>query len=563
VLLVAERASRRASAGPIMVGGRSYTLVVRVGQEDSGVCVAELVAALSLGTDLGLGQPMEHVLRMCVLALGLAERLGLDESERSVVYYVALLAWVGCCADSFEQARWFGDDIAARADFYPTDLVGVNKARFVMRHVGAGDAPARRARTALEFLLSGRDAIESMRGTHCVIAGDLAGRLGVGEAVREALGEVFERWDGRGDPGLLAGSAISRPVRLVQLADVVEVFHREGGTDAAVAVARERSGAQFDPGVVECFCGGASELLARLAATTSWDAVIEAQPGLRQNLSHEEFDGALEAIADFADLKSPYTMGHSRGVADLAAEAGRIGGLAEDELGALRRAGLVHDLGRLGVSNAIWDKQGQLTEVERERVRLHPYLTERMLSVCPVLAPLGALAAQHHERLDGSGYPRGLKARMLSPSGRILAAADVYRAMLEPRPHRDAGSAAEAAGELRAEARARRLDGDAVDAVLRAAGHEVTRRAKRTAGLTAREVEILRLLARGLLNKEIARRLEIAPKTVGNHVEHIYAKIGVSSRAAAGLFATEHGLLELGGGAGGAPVADVSTSPSL
>jgi HD-GYP domain-containing protein (c-di-GMP phosphodiesterase class II) len=398
--------------------------------------------------------------------------------------------------------------------------------------------------------------MEAMHGTHCVIAGDLARRLGLGEAVREALLQVFERWDGKGDPGQRAGTAISRPVRLVQVADVVEVFHRDGGIDAAVAVARERSGTQFDPTVVQCLCDGARELLAPLAETTSWDAVIEAQPGLRRTLSQEELDSALEAIADFADLKSPYTMGHSRGVADLAAEAGRNYGLAEDELRTLRSAGLVHDLGRLGISNTIWDKQGVLTAIERERVRLHAYLTERILCASSVLAPLGALAAQHHERLDGSGYPRGLKANMLSPSARILAAADVYRAMVEPRPHRDARSAAEAEGELRAEARDGRLDGDAVDAVLRAAGHEVTRRSERPAGLTSREVEILRLLARGLLNKEIARRLEITPKTVGNHVEHIYAKIGVSSRAAAGLFATEHGLLAFADGASSASPVD-------
>ncbi|MGH7922645.1 MAG: HD domain-containing phosphohydrolase, partial [Candidatus Dormibacteraceae bacterium] len=517
--------------------------------QDSGVSLAELIAALSLGTDLGLGQPMEHVLRMCVLALSLAERFGLNESERSVVYYVALLAWVGCCADSFEQARWFGDDIAARADYYPTDLVGANKARFVVRHVGAGKAPVRRAGTALEFLLAGHTAIQAMRGTHCVIAADLAGRLGLGEAVRGALHQVFERWDGRGDPGRLGGTAISLPVRIVQLADVVEVFHRDGGIEAAVAVAQERSGKQFDPQVADCLCANAGELLAPLAATTTWDAVVEAQPGLRRPLSQEELDAALEAIADFADLKSPYTMGHARAVADLAAEGARTYGLGEDEVRVVRRAGLVHDWGRLGVSNAIWDKRTALTALERERVRLHPYLTERMLSSSPALAPLGALAAQHHERLDGSGYPRGLKANMLAPPARILAAADFYRAKLEPRPHREAHSSAEAAAELRAEAKEGRLDGEVVDAVLRAAGHERTRRPERPAGLTSREVEILRLVARGLLNKEIARRLEITPKTVGNHVEHIYAKVGVSSRAAAGLFATEHGLLDFGAGA--------------
>jgi HD-GYP domain-containing protein (c-di-GMP phosphodiesterase class II) len=497
---------------------------------------------------------MEHVLRQCVIALGLADCFGLGESERSVVYYVALLAWVGCHADSYEQARWFGDDIAVRADVYTTDLIGQGKARFVMRNVGAGSPPMRRARTALEFLISGREAMATMHGTHCVIAGELARRLGLGEEVREALLQVFERWDGKGEPGRLAGSAISLPVRLMQLADVVEVFHRAGGSEAAVAVARERSGTQFDPAVVERFCDQAPDLLAPLAAATSWDAVIEAQPGLRQPLTHEELDAALEAIADFADLKSPYTLGHSREVADLSAEAASSYGFPEDEIRLVRRAGLVHDLGRLGISNAIWDKREPLTSAEQERIRLHAYLTERMLSASPGLSPLGALAGQHHERLDGSGYPRGLKGGMLSPAARILAAADVYRAMVEPSPRGAERSEIDAASELRAEARAGRLDGDAVDAVLRAAGHHGIRRPERPSGLTPREVEILRLVARGLLNKQIAQRLEITPKTVGNHIEHIYMKIGVSNRAAASLFATEHGLLGLDDGADRQPV---------
>lgn len=509
----------------------------------SDVCLAELIAALSLGTDLGLGQPMEHVLRQCVIALGLAECFGFDETERSVVYYVALLAWVGCLADSHEQARWFGDDIAVRADNYTSDLIGMNKARFMMRNLGAGGSRRQRTRTALEFMTSGREAVEAMHGTHCTVAGELAGRLGLGEAVRDALLEVFERWDGKGDPGRLAGSAISMPVRLIQLADVVEVFHRTGGIEAAEAVARERSGTQFDPIVVERFCEEANELLAPLGDTTSWEAVINAQPGLRQALSDQETDEALEAIADFADLKSPYTLGHSREVADLAAAAGRNYGLPADEIRLMRRAGLVHDFGRLGVSNAIWDKRDELTTAERERIRLYPYLTERILCASAGLAPLGSLAVQHQERLDGSGYPSGLRGNMLSPAARILAAADVYRAMVEPRPHRAARSATNASEELRAEVREARLDGDAVDAVLRAAGHQVGGRPERPAGLTPREVEILGLVARGLVNKEIAGRLHITPKTVRNHVEHVYMKIGVSNRAAASLFATEHGLL--------------------
>jgi HD-GYP domain-containing protein (c-di-GMP phosphodiesterase class II) len=378
------------------------------------VCLAELIAALSLGTDLGLGHPMEHVLRQCVIALGLGERCGLDESERVVVYYVALLAWVGCHVDSYEQARWFGDDIALRTDVYTSDLIGLNRACFVLRNLAAGAAPARRARTAIEFLLAGREAMDSMHATHCIVAGELARRLGLDEDVRDALLQVFERWDGKGDPGLRAGSEISRPVRLVQLADVIEVFHRAGGVDAAVAVARKRSGTQFDPALVRCFCDCAPALLASLASTSSWDAVIDAEPGLRRTLLGEELDRALEAIADFADLKSPYTLGHSHAVADLAAEAARQYGLPERELALVRRAAMVHDLGRLALSNAIWDKREPLTAAERERIRLHAYLSERMLCASSGLAPLGALAGQHHERLDGSGYPRGLKGGALS-----------------------------------------------------------------------------------------------------------------------------------------------------
>jgi HD-GYP domain-containing protein (c-di-GMP phosphodiesterase class II) len=241
--------------------------------------------------------------------------------------------------------------------------------------------------------------------------------------------------------------------------------------------------------------------------------------------------------------KSPYTLRHARAVADLAAEAGGQLGLSQADVRLLRPAGLVHDLGRLGVSNSIWDKRGPLGAGEWERVRIHPYLTERMLCQSEALAPLGAIAVQHRERLDGSGYPRGLAGAAISHPARILAAADAYQAMREPRPHRPMRSADEAATELRADVKAGRLDTEAVEAVLGAAGHRVSRRREGPAGLTTREIEVLRLLARGMSNKAIAERLVISPKTVGNHTEHIYAKIDASTRAAAGLFAMQHGLL--------------------
>jgi HD-GYP domain-containing protein (c-di-GMP phosphodiesterase class II) len=289
--------------------------------------------------------------------------------------------------------------------------------------------------------------------------------------------------------------------------------------------------------------GEADVILSGLDEIGTWDAVIAAEPGLARMLSGDGLDRALVAVADFVDLKSPYFLGHARAVAELAADAGAGLGLDASEVRTLRRAGLVHGFGRLGISNAIWDKRGPLGVGEWERVRLQPHLTERMLRQSIGLAPIAAVAVQHRERLDGSGYPRGLDAGSISTLGRLLAAADAYHAMREPRPHREARTADEAAAELRAEVQAGRLDAQVVEAVLAAAGHAPRRRRQWPAGLTTREVEVLTHLARGLSNKEIAELLVISPKTVGNHVEHIYSKIGASNRAGASLFATRNGLV--------------------
>jgi HD-GYP domain-containing protein (c-di-GMP phosphodiesterase class II) len=508
------------------------------------VRLAEVLAALSLGSDLGLGLPMEHVLRQCLISMRLANRAALDVADREVVYYTALLAWVGCHVDAYEQAKWFGDDLALKADYRTVDFDGPTAAaRFMLEHFGAGLPVAERAKLGVELMRSGLPQRRNALERHCFAADELAGRLGLGERVRRSILQTFERWDGKGTPAGAKGDETLPTARIVNLADVVEVFHRVGGTEAAISVARERSGTQFDPALVDVFCSAADEMFAELDAVTTWDAVIGGEPGLAAWLSDSEFDNALEAIADFVDLKSPYTIGHSRGVAELAAAAARAHGLPDEDIKLVRRAGLVHDLGRLGVSNAIWDKPGKLASAEFERVRLHPYLSERILALSDALAPLGALAVEHHERLDGSGYPRGISGNAMTLPSRILAVADAYRTWVEPRPHRPACTAPDVAVQLRGEARAGRLDGGAVDAVLRAAGQPVTRRPQLPAGLTPREVEVLRLIAIGLKYSEIAERLVISRKTARNHVEHIYAKIGVSNRPMACLFAARHGLI--------------------
>jgi HD-GYP domain-containing protein (c-di-GMP phosphodiesterase class II) len=505
--------------------------------------LAELVAALSLGVDLGFGQPMEHVLRQCLIALRLGERLGLDDETRASVYYTALLVNVGCHSDAHEQAKWFGDDIALKAAKYDHDIRSPRAAAAMIRRVGAGNPPFHRFRVGLEFVLSGRRDVEHMLAQHAALARSLGEQLELPESVLDSLAAAYEQWNGKGWPSRKSGEEIPIASRLAQVAEFSEVAHRVGGVDAVKSLTRRQRGKQFDPQLASLMHDEAGEILSDLDSVQTWKTVIDAEPALARTLTESEFERALTAVANFIDLKSPFTLGHSVAVSELVAAAGTQLGLGDDEVRTLRRAGLVHDFGRLGVSNMIWDKPGPLGIGEWERVRIHPYLTERMLHQSEALAPLAAIAVQHRERLDGSGYPRGLSGAAISRPARLLAAADAYQAMREPRPYRAARPPEDAAAELRQDATAGKLDPSAVEAVLGAAGHRVPRRQGGPAGLTAREVEVLRLLARGLSNKEIAAELVISPKTVGNHVEHIYEKIDASTRAAAGLFAMQHGLL--------------------
>jgi HD-GYP domain-containing protein (c-di-GMP phosphodiesterase class II) len=505
--------------------------------------LAELVAALSLGIDLGFGQPMEHILRQCLIALRMAEGIGLDEHERAVVYYTALLINIGCHSDAHEQAKWFGDDIAVKSVKYDHEPRSLRMQTTGLRFIGSGHPPLHRFRLGLEFLISGHREVDGMIDHHAAIARSMGEQLDLPEEVLVSLEAAYERWDGRGWPGHVGGGDVPIAARVASFAEYVEVANRMGGARAVRELARERRGEQFDPALADLLINDAEIILSDLETVRTWEAVIEAEPALAVLLSGERLDSALQAIANFVDMKSPFFLGHSRGVAELAGEAAVRLGLADAAARELHRAGLVHDLGRLGVSNAIWDKRGPLGAAEWERVRMHPYLTERMLRQSKALAPIASIVVQHGELLNGSGYPRGLSGSGISREARILGAANAYQAMREPRPHRGALSADESAGELRADVKAGRRDAEAVEAVLAAAGYRIPRRREGPAGLTRREVEVLKLVAWGLSNKEIAGRLVIAPKTVGNHIEHIYAKIGCSNRAAASLFAMKQGLL--------------------
>jgi HD-GYP domain-containing protein (c-di-GMP phosphodiesterase class II) len=385
----------------------------------------------------------------------------------------------------------------------------------------------------LAVLAGGKKAAELNFRAACEVADVFAKRLDLDEAARAALAASFERWNGRGLPTGAKGAAIPRPMRMAQLSHELEVLARIEGIDRARRIVRSRRGKAYDPVLADIALANAARWWGEVEDLDPWDAALAVAPPcppLTDDARHE----ALLVLADFSDLKSPWLGGHSRAVAALARAA--CGPDAE-------AAALVHDLGRVAVPNTVWDKPGRLTRDERDRAEQHTLVTDQLLRRLPYTRALADLACAGHERLDGSGYHRRLSGAHLGEAQRIIAAADCYQAMTSDRPHRDALSSEHAAAELRAMATAGALDGEAVERVLAAAGHRRAARPPSPAGLTAREVEVLRLVALGLTTRAIADRLVITSKTADHHVQHIYTKIGVSTRGAAALFAIEHGLL--------------------
>jgi HD-GYP domain-containing protein (c-di-GMP phosphodiesterase class II) len=506
-----------------------------------------MVAAISLATDIGMGQPMEQAMRTCLLGVRVACALNVGDRASCDVYYLALLRFIGCTSDAHEEAEYSGgDEIAHRAKLAP--LLGGEAPEFLRYMLGdfaAGSSPLTRVRLVAGALAEGTGHARRTIAIHCEIAQMLARRIGLESSVAIAVGQIFERWDGQGIPGELKGEEIPIAARIAAVARDADVLYRLGGVELMKETLLRRRGRAYDPMVVDAVLDQAPEWATTVKSESIWELVLAAEPPPQRTVLDVRLDEVFGAFGDFADLKSPWTLGHSAGVAQLAEGAARSSGLDEGAVTGLRRAALLHDLGRTGIPNGIWDKSGTLSHTEWELVRLHPYLAERILSQSGTLQCLAPLAGSHHERLDGSGYHRGSPATLLSSEARILAAADAYQAMTQPRPYRPALSPETAAGELQREAAAGRLDQQAVAAVLEAAGHEpAPARHGWPAGLTDREVEVLRLIVRGTSNREVARELRISPKTVGRHVENIYNKIDVSSRPAAALFAAEQGLLQ-------------------
>ncbi len=499
-----------------------------------------LLAGLSAVTDLGTGAPLDEALRRCVVATRLARALGCPEPEVRDVLYASLLQHLGCTAYAHEVAGIFRDDVVTARLAFRTDAT---RPADVWRTWVPGLVAVTgwsRPRVLATTVVGGRRVDTEGPAATCEVARAASRRLGLPEAVQASLSAVFAMWNGRGYPRLQA-EEIPRSTRLVQVASTAVLF-AEAGSSAAVREVERRSGTHLDPVLGRAFADHSGELLEGLEDLDPYQAVLDSEPDPVRLVGEKQLVEVARTFGDLVDLKSPSLHGHSAGVGDLAKAAARQ--LRLGDAGDMDVAGYLHDLGRVGVSSRIWDKAAELSRTERDQARLHPHYSEQILSGIPELARAARLVGQHHERCDGSGYHRGVRAAQLTMSSRVLGAADAYRNLVEGRPHRPPVPRVKAADLLRAEVRAGRLDADAVGAVLESAGHRAGSLRGRDGDLTARQVEVLRLLAEGLTNKEIAKRLGISSRTAEHHVQDCYLKIGVSTRPGAALYAMERGLLE-------------------
>ena len=529
--------------------------------------LSEVSALLAAAQDHALGQPPGAQLRATVLGQHLGVAAGSGRDELGMTWWTSALRFLGCTGHAFDMAVVFGDEIemraaSARCDFSnPFEVI-----RVMVNFAGPGEAGMTRLRSVLSVLAGGKKAAEMNFRTACEVADVLAKRLGVPDDVLPCLRSSFERWNGRGLPNGVKGVAIPRPMRMAQLSQDFEILARIEGVARAVEIVRARRGRAYDPELADLVIAHGTSWWTTVEDQDPWDAALAVAPPCG-SLDRSRQQEAFLVLADFADLKSPWTGGHSREVARLAGEAcgsvGSVGsgggaasgggmasggGVAEmasggGVAGMAEMVGLVHDLGRVSVPNTIWDKPGALTRDERDRAETHALVTDQLLRRIPFMASLANGASAAHERVDGSGYHRRVGGPNLDQVQRVVAAADCYQAMVSDRPYRPAHARSDAARMLREMVADGRLDGESVERVLSAAGHPRTARVSLPAGLTSREVDVLRLVAVGTTTREMADQLVISPKTADRHVQNIYRKIGVSTRGAATLFAVESGLL--------------------
>ncbi|MET0565342.1 MAG: HD domain-containing phosphohydrolase [Acidimicrobiia bacterium] len=511
--------------------------------DSSRVRTSEIIAAISMATDLAVGFPLEHGLRSSVIAARLCDRLDVDRETTSQAYFLSLLFYVGCNAPADVGWDVFADDDSLTTYGTPFRFGSrAEMARGMMRAVAPPTAPAhirawRLTRRLPELAIGFPGVVDAT----CEVARMLTDELGLGPSVSNLVAFESARWDGIGFPGGVAGEEIPMGVRIAHVARDAAFQLMLGDPEFVTDVINQRAAHAFDPKVARTLTQDAAEILDLESEVPLWDLTLGSEPKPWLMLEGEAIDRALAAMGHFTDMAIPEFVGHSSGVASTCLAAARVLSFDSSDTSMVHRAALVHDLGRAAVPVRIWSKKESLTLDDWERIRLHAYQTERILTQSPFLSVLVPAAGFHHERVDGTGYHRGAGASSLQRPARLLAVADAYHAMTEPRPHRPALSPGTAAEVLAGEAKEGRLDAEAVAAVLEGGGHRAPS-VMWPSGLTEREIQVVRLLARGLQTKQIARALEISHKTVDFHIQSAYRKMGVSTRAGATLFAMQHGL---------------------
>lgn len=512
--------------------------------------LGEFVATLALAQDNAFGQPLESQLRSCLLASWMCEAANFDRDVCDTTYWVALLRYVGCTGHAHEVATLFGDEIAIRAQTLVHDAGNPAEViKDVITFATANRPPEERDQVVQFIQQNARQWATHNFTSGCEVGDMLVRRLDFAPGVRESLAFTFERWGGTGYPAHAKGEAIPLPMRIVHLSHDMEALGRLFSPDRAIEAARDRRDRTYDPALADLFVAHGAGWFEQLRTTEPWDAVLALEPEPRRMLEGKTLDNALMVAADFIDLKSPFMNGHSRRCAQLAEDAAQVLGLTDDAITALGRAALVHDFGTTAVPNSIWDKPGSLTRAEFDRVELHPMLTEQMLRRSPALAVLNPIASAHHEKCDGSGYHKRVRSEAGDPASCVLAATEIYVGLTTERADRAPRSSADAASELRRLESEGVLEPRATRAVLVAAGHgepstsPAVPKSRHPGGLSKREVEVLQLAARGLTTAQVADRLFISTKTADHHIQHIYNKIGVSTRAAAALWAMQNSVV--------------------
>jgi putative nucleotidyltransferase with HDIG domain len=435
------------------------------------VALSEVLGALSYALDLTEGEPPGHALRATAIGMRLAERIGLGEEDRSSLFYALLLKDAGCSSNAARLSSLFAaDDHVAKRAMKVTDWSKPGAlAAYTWRNIEPGRGPLAKARR-MRAITHEDEVTREVIGTRCERGADIARMLELPEASAGAIRALDEHWDGTGHPAGLAGEEIPLLGRILCLAQTVEIFTRTTGPGGAMAMALKRAGRWFDPALVEALLGfrddqafwGPLSDPAVVPAAAAWepdDRIVMADD--------RRLDRVAEAFARVIDAKSPYTARHSEQVAQWAVAIGEQLGIDAGGRRDLRRAGLLHDIGKLAVSNRILDKPGRLDPPELAVIREHPRHTQAILERVACFRPIVETAASHHERLDGSGYHRGLAAFDLSRPARVLAVADVYEALTAERPYRAAMPAEQALAIVRSD-RGTGLCPAAVDALERA-----------------------------------------------------------------------------------------------